>query len=91
MKTFLDTPVPNLKKFLAHFKDPLSILLLIASLILLAAWLLEGSRALLFEALVIVAIVGLNAIIGYIQEARAEELRRQRSDGQGSLVARHPA
>lgn len=66
-------PVPAWKKFLAQFKDPLVVLLLIASLISLAAWILEGAEGFPFEAFVIVAIVVLNAILGYIQEARAEE------------------
>jgi Ca2+-transporting ATPase len=66
-------PVPKWKKFLAQFKDPLVILLLIATVISLAAWILEGAHGFPFEALVIVAIVGLNAVIGYIQEERAEE------------------
>lgn len=76
MKIFLDKG----KKFLAQFKDPLAILLLIATLILLAAWLLEGSPGLLFEALAIVALVVLNAIIGYVQEARTDILYTSRYD-----------
>jgi len=66
-------PVPKWKKFIAQFKDPLVILLIIATLISLVAWVLEGAHGFPFEALVIVAIVVINAIIGYIQEARAEE------------------
>jgi P-type Ca2+ transporter type 2C len=66
-------PVPGWKKFVAQFKDPLVLLLIVATLISLAAWALEGFPGFPFEAFVIVAIVILNAVIGYIQEARAEE------------------
>jgi Ca2+-transporting ATPase len=66
-------PVPGWKKFLAQFKDPLVLLLIGATVISLIAWALEGFPGFPFEAFVIVAIVVLNAVIGYIQEARAEQ------------------
>lgn len=66
-------PVPGWKKFLAQFKDPLVLLLSAATVISLLAWALEGFPGFPFEAFVIVAIVVLNAVIGYIQESRAEE------------------
>jgi magnesium-transporting ATPase (P-type) len=66
-------PVPGWKKFLAQFKDALILLLIIATVISLIAWALEGFPGFLFEAFVIMAMVVLNAVIGYIQESRTEE------------------
>jgi potassium/sodium efflux P-type ATPase len=67
------TPVPRWRKLLAHFNDPLIYLLLGAVVISLAAWALEGREEIPFEAIVIAAIVVLNAVLGYVQEARAEQ------------------
>ena len=64
--------MPGWRKFLAQFQDVLIILLLIAAAISLVVWLYERSEALPYEALVIFAIVLLNGILGYVQEARAE-------------------
>ena len=50
----------------------LVILLLVASAISSALWLYERDTALPFETIAISAIVLLNAVIGYVQEARAE-------------------
>ncbi|SDK63076.1 Ca2+-transporting ATPase [Catalinimonas alkaloidigena] len=68
-----EPPVPGWKRFLAQFNDVLVILLLIATAISVAVWLYEGEEALPYEALVIFSIVLLNGILGYVQEARAEE------------------
>jgi len=67
-----DTPVPSWRKFLAQFEDVLVILLLIATAISAALWLYERDSALPYEALAISAVVLLNALMGYIQESRAE-------------------
>jgi Ca2+-transporting ATPase len=67
-----EEPVPAWKKFAAQFADALVILLLIATVISTAIWLLERTSALPYEAIAILTIVLLNAILGYIQEARAE-------------------
>jgi len=67
-----DKPVPAWKKFLAQFKDVLVILLLIATAISAVLWVIERESALPYEAIAILAVVLLNAIMGYIQEARAE-------------------
>ena len=48
------------------------LLLLAATVISVIAWLLEGAEGLPYEALAIIAIVILNAVIGYFQEERAE-------------------
>ncbi|HEV7765409.1 MAG TPA: cation-translocating P-type ATPase [Thermoanaerobaculia bacterium] len=63
---------PAWKKFLAQFQDTLVGLLLVATLISAVLWFIEHESALPYEALVIFAVVLLNAILGYIQEARAE-------------------
>jgi magnesium-transporting ATPase (P-type) len=67
------TPVPRWRKLLGQFNDPLIYLLLGAVVISLAAWALEGREEAPFEAMVIAAIVILNAVLGYVQEARAEQ------------------
>ena len=75
-------PVPKWKKFLEQFKDPLVYLLLAATGISLVAWFIEranavpgveGGEALPFDAIVIVLILIVNAVLGYIQESKAEE------------------
>jgi len=68
-----EKPIPQWKKLLAQFKDVLVILLLFAAVISAALWLYERESALPYEAMAIVAVVLLNAIMGYIQGARAEE------------------
>lgn len=75
-------PVPAWKKFIAQFKDPLVYLLFVATGISVVAWFIErsqashggeGSEALPFDAIVIVLILLLNAVLGYLQEAKAEK------------------
>ena len=68
-----EEPVPAWRKFLAQFQDVLVILLLIATLISAALWLYERESALPYEAIAILAVVLLNAIMGYIQQSRAEQ------------------
>jgi Ca2+-transporting ATPase len=68
-----EQPVPAWRKFLAQFQNVLVILLLIATLISAVLWLYEHESALPYEAMAIFAVVLLNAIMGYVQEARAEQ------------------
>ena len=65
--------VPAWRKLLAQFANPLVYLLLGAVAVSLAAWALEGADEIPYEAIVILAIVLLNAVLGYVQEARAEQ------------------
>ncbi len=67
-----EAPVPGWRRFLAQFEDVLVILLLVATAISLALWVVERDAALPYEAIAIFAVVLLNATIGYLQEARAE-------------------
>src|SRR5688572_29534749 len=68
-----EKPVPAWRKFFAQFQDALVILLLIATVISAALWLYERESALPYEAIAIFAIVLLNAVMGYVQTARAEQ------------------
>jgi Ca2+-transporting ATPase len=67
-----EAPQPGWKKFLAQFRDVLVILLLVATAISAALWLAERDSALPYEAIAISAVVLLNAVMGYVQESRAE-------------------
>ena len=68
-----EKPVPEWRKFLAQFQDALVILLLIATVISAALWLIERDAALPYEAIAIFVVVLLNAILGYVQRKRAEQ------------------
>ncbi len=65
--------LPGWRRFLSHFQDPLVYLLLAAVAIALAAWMFEGSRGWPVDAIVIATIVVLNGVLGYVQEAKAED------------------
>ena len=59
-------------RFLAQFQDVLVILLLIATGISAGLWAYERDASLPYEAIAILAVVLLNATLGYVQQARAE-------------------
>ena len=74
-------PVPKWRKFLAQFQDPLVYLLIAATVISVIAGFIErsqaqpgaeGGEALPFDAIVIMLILVVNAVLGYMQEAKAE-------------------
>ena len=67
-----ERPVPGWRKFLAQFQDALVLLLLAATAISAGLWAYERDADLPYEALAILAVVLLNATMGYIQESRAE-------------------
>ncbi|HEX2708180.1 MAG TPA: HAD-IC family P-type ATPase, partial [Solirubrobacterales bacterium] len=60
------------RRFLAQFADPLIYLLLVAVAISIVAWAVEGAEGVPYDAVVIAAILILNAILGFVQEERAE-------------------
>ncbi len=64
--------VPTWRRILAQFTNPLVILLLVAIVISLVAWFFEGASEVPVDAIAITAIVILNAVLGFVQEARAE-------------------
>ena len=65
-------PIPAWRRLLVHFHDPLIYLLLAAIAISLVAWFAEGRAGWPVDAIVIALIVVANALLGYVQEARAE-------------------
>ncbi|MBS0196519.1 MAG: cation-translocating P-type ATPase [Planctomycetes bacterium] len=64
--------IPAWYRFVAQFTNLLVILLLIAAAISATIWLLERKSAFPYEALAILAVVILNAVMGFVQESRAE-------------------
>ena len=63
---------PAWRRALSHFHDPLVYLLLAAVAIALVAWVIEGMVGWPVDAIVIALVVVLNAVLGYLQEAKAE-------------------
>ena len=68
-----EKPIPAWKKFVAQFRDVLVVLLLIATAISAGLWLYERDSALPYEGMAIFAVVLLNAVMGYVQQSRAEQ------------------
>ncbi|MWV18381.1 HAD-IC family P-type ATPase [Pseudomonas sp. L-22-4S-12] len=64
--------IPAWKHFLAQFQDPLVYLLLAAVAITLGIWLLGDRSDWPIDALVIVTIMLINALLGFLQEARSQ-------------------
>jgi Ca2+-transporting ATPase len=60
------------RRFLSQFQEVLVILLLIATGVSAALWAVERDAALPYEAIAILAVVLLNATMGFLQEGRAE-------------------
>jgi Ca2+-transporting ATPase len=68
-----EKPVPAWRKFLGQFRDVLVVLLLVATVFSAGLWLYERDSAWPYEAMAIFAVVLLNAVMGYIQQSRAEQ------------------
>ncbi len=64
-------PVPAWRRIFAQFQDPLVYLLLGAVAVSLLAWAIEGRAGWPVDAIVIALIVVLNAVLGYVQGAKA--------------------
>lgn len=60
-----------IRQWLAHMAEPMTYLLLAATVLSFAAWWIDGARGLPVDAIVILAIVSMNALWGGIQQARA--------------------
>ena len=67
-----EQPVPAWRRFFAQFRDVLVILLLMATAISAALWAYERHAALPYESLAILAVVLLNATMGFLQASRAQ-------------------
>ena len=65
--------VPLWRRIVAQFADPLVALLLVAAAVSALAWIVEGASGAPVDAIVIVAIVVVNAGIGLVQEAKADD------------------
>lgn len=63
---------PAWLNFLDQFRDPLVYLLLIAAAVTLFAWWVERSGDWPVDGVVILSIVGLNAVLGFMQEAKSQ-------------------
>jgi Ca2+-transporting ATPase len=68
-----EAPVPAWKRLLAQFRGPLTLLLLVATAVSLLVWAIERESPLPYEALTILAVLLLNATLGFVQEGRAEQ------------------
>ena len=66
-------PVPAWQRVLAQFQNPLIYLLLVAIVIALVAWGVDGFAGWPIDALVIAAVVMLNGALGYLEEAKARD------------------
>jgi Ca2+-transporting ATPase len=64
---------PVWRRVLAQSADPLIVLLLAAVVVSVVAWAVEGAEGWPTDALVILAILVLNAVLGLVQEYRAEQ------------------
>ena len=65
-------PRTGWSKFLDQFRSPLIYLLFGAIAVSLGAWVVGGAEGLPVDAIVIAAIVVLNAVLGYVEQARSE-------------------
>ncbi|MGH9239959.1 MAG: cation-translocating P-type ATPase [Vicinamibacterales bacterium] len=63
---------PAWRRFARQFQDVLVILLLVATAISAGLWIAERDAPIPYEAIAIFAVVLLNAVMGFVQESRAE-------------------
>jgi magnesium-transporting ATPase (P-type) len=67
-----EAPPSAWRRVLAQLRDPLVYLLLAAMAVALAAWAAEGRSGLPMDAIVIAVVVVLNAVLGWMQETKAQ-------------------
>jgi magnesium-transporting ATPase (P-type) len=65
-------PLSMWRRLLVQFQDPLVYLLLAAVAVSVVAWVIEGRGGWPIDAIVITLIVVVNAVLGYVQEAKAQ-------------------
>jgi len=65
-------PEPLWRRIVRQFQDPLVYLLFVAMAISLLAWFAEGAEGLPVDVVVVALIVVANALIGFLQESKAE-------------------
>ena len=65
-------PTSHLRRWLAQFESPLVLLLIAAGAVSIVVWAVEGAHGAPYEAFAILAIVLANAVLGFVQEERAE-------------------
>jgi Ca2+-transporting ATPase len=68
-----EEPVSAWKRLLTQFRGPLTLLLIVATAVSLLVWTIERESPLPYEALTILAVLVLNAALGFVQEGRAEQ------------------
>jgi Ca2+-transporting ATPase len=68
-----ETTIPAWRRFLEQFQDVLVILLLVATAISISLWTIERESALPYEGIAILAVLLLNAVMGYVQQSRAQQ------------------
>ncbi|MGO1591088.1 MAG: cation-translocating P-type ATPase [Ancrocorticia sp.] len=66
-------PVPLWRRILDQLNDALVILLLIAAAVSVGAWALEGAQGAPVEAIVVIAVVVFNVVIGIVEESKAAD------------------
>ncbi len=66
-------PTPSWVRLLAQLRSPLVYLLAGAVVVSLAAWAMEGRHGWPVDAIVIALVVAVNAVLGYMQEAKARQ------------------
>src|SRR5688572_24651260 len=83
-------PTPLWQRVVGQLRDPLVYLLLAATVVSLIAWVAEGRHGWPVDSIVIAAIVAVNAVLGVIQELKAQNAvaALQRMTGVVSTVVR---
>ena len=82
--------MPGWRKLLAQFHDPLVILLLIATSVSAGVWVYERDSALPYEAIAILSVVVLNALMGS-QNQQVQQFARERSKIVAQLLQQQTA